>query len=113
MDKEIEDIKRRAGLLTEAEQTYSVAAFEDLDFILKDESKFLGNLSRILVRALAPAHRAEVLGILRNRYKALSDFHREKVGEPKQEQQQNQQQKKFQKAEQDKAGGPRRSYGSA
>ena len=113
MDKEIEDIKRRAGLLNEVEETYSVAAFEDLDLLLRDETKFLGNLSRVLARALSPVHRAEVLGVLNNRLKALTDFHQEKIGKPQQEHQQNQQQKKFQKAEQEKSGGPRRSYGSA
>jgi hypothetical protein len=112
MDNDIKDLKRRAGI-TEAEETYSTAAYEDLDFILKDETRFLGNLSRVLARALSPVHRKEVLTVLNNRLKSLTDFHQEKVGKPQQEQQQDQQQQKFKKAEQEKAGGPRRSYGSA
>lgn len=117
MDNEINDIKRRAGIITEAEETYSTAAYEDLDFILQDEAKFLGNLGRVLARALSPAHQRQVLGLLQNRTQALTDFHREKVAEPRQDQQQDQhqdqQQKKFQQSQQDKSGGPRRSYGTA
>jgi hypothetical protein len=108
MDKEIEDIKRRAGLLTEAEEPSAESAYKSLDFILRDETKFLGNLGRVLARALSPVHRKEVLTVINNRTKALTDFHKEKVGDPQQEHQQNQQQQKFQKAEQEKAGGPRR-----
>jgi len=107
MDKEIEDIKRRAGLLTEAEAT-DMSPYEDLDTLLKSETQFLSNLGRVLARTLSPSHRKGVLGLIANRNKALGEFHKEKVEQPMQQQQQNQQQQKFQSAEQEKAGGPRR-----
>jgi len=107
MDKDIEDIKRRAGLLTEAEAS-DMSPYEDLDTLLKSETKFLENLMRVLARTLAPAHRAGVLGLINNRNKKLGEFHKEKVEKPMQQQQQNQQQRNFQQAEQEKAGGQRR-----
>ena len=107
MDKEIEDIKRRAGLLTEAEATV-MSPYEDLDTLLKSETKFLENLMRVLARTVSPAHRTGILGLIGNRNKKLNEFHKEKVEKPMQQQQQNQQQRNFQQAEQEKAGGQRR-----
>ncbi len=105
MDAEIEDIKRRAGLLSEQDDA---SPYKDLDFILNAETECLGKLGQVLARALSPAHRRQVLGLIGNRRQQLDKYHQEKVGGPQQKKQQAQQQKKFKDAEQAKAGGPRR-----
>jgi hypothetical protein len=105
MDAEIEDIKRRAGVLTEQDKA---SPYEDLDFMLKDEMKFLGNLGRVLARAVPATHVKQILGVIGQRRQKLDKYHKEKVGGPQQKAQQASQQKKFKDAEQVKAGGPRR-----
>ena len=105
MDAEIEDIKRRAGLLSEQDDA---SPYKDLDFILNAEREFLGKLGQVLARALSPAHRRQVLGLIGNRRQQLEKYHQEKVAGPKQKVQQKQQQRRFQQAEIEKSGGERR-----
>ena len=105
MDAEIEDIKRRAGMLTEQDKASPI---KDLDFMLKDEMDFLGKLGQVLTRAVPATHVRQILGLIGQRRQQLDKYHKEKVGGPQQRAQQASQQKKFKDAEQAKAGGPRR-----
>jgi hypothetical protein len=89
-----------------------MVAIEDLDFMLKDELKFLGNLGRVLSRTIPATHVRQILGVIGNRRQQLDKYHKEKVGGPQQKAQQAQQQKSFKDAEQAKAGGPRRPGGA-
>jgi hypothetical protein len=106
MDAEIEDIKRRAGLLNE--QDIEMSPYKDLDLVLKDEAEFLGKLGVLLTRAVPATNIRQILAIIGNRRQELEKFHREKVGGAQQKKQQAQQQKNFKDAELQKSGGPRR-----
>jgi hypothetical protein len=105
MDAEIEDIKRRAGMLTEQNETSPI---QDLDFVLTNEAEFLGKLGVLLTRAVPATNIRQILAIISNRRQELEKYHRDKVGKAEQKRQQASQQKKFADAEQAKAGGPRR-----
>ncbi len=78
MDAEIEDIKRRAGLLTEQGETVADAATaEKLNEFLLDEVDFLGKLGQVLARAMAPDRARQVLGVIGQRRDALQQSSRQ------------------------------------
>jgi hypothetical protein len=112
MDTEIDDIKRRAGILTE--ETFDAASHEALMKQVSDEHAFLMKLGQVIGKGMAPNNARQVLAVVGNRLNTLKQMNT-KLQAASQKQHQKGQEKKFQDAEQAKAGGPRRpsSYGTA
>ena len=75
MDKEIADIKRRAGIVTE--ETFDMASYEKLKTFIDDEVEFLGKLGQVLGRAMAPDRARQVLGVIQDRRTRLTQFVRQ------------------------------------
>ncbi len=103
MDNEIEDIKRRAGIISEQESSPQEIFINHLE----DETTFIRKIGDILGQNMAPDRARHILRILSSRMRAL-DSMKQKLQSQSQKQNQNQQMKNYQDAEQEKAGGPRR-----
>jgi hypothetical protein len=80
MDKELDDIRRRAGL---NEETFDMASFEKLTAFITDEYEFLGKLGQVLISAMAPDRARSVLGVLQNRREELQKFGRQAQADAK------------------------------
>ena len=103
MDNEIEDIKRRAGIISEQESSPQEIFINHLD----DEGTFIRKLGDVLGQNMAPDRARHILAILSNRMQSL-DSMKKKLQSQVQKKNQGQQMSNFKDAEQEKAGGPRR-----
>lgn len=89
MDREIAEIRRRAGLAEE--QTFDMASYERLQEFLDDEVEFLGKLGRVLGAAMAPDRARQVLGVIQDRRQRLQQFGRQAQAQARQEDSKEQQ----------------------
>lgn len=83
---EIQEIRRRAGLLEQETRTFDMAAWEDLGTLIDDEAEFLTKLGNVLGRAMAPDRARDILRVLGNRRTQLLGMKREVQAKARQQQ---------------------------
>ena len=76
MDKEIDDIKRRAGI-NEEQENFSMEAYEQYLNLLDSEYQFLGNLAQVISRTMAPNNSRQVLSVIGNRREEMERLSRD------------------------------------
>ena len=74
MDKEIEIIRRRAGIITEQGQTFTLANQEQIDDLVKAESDWLRKVAQYLNRMGSHDIKANLLPEIQNRIAGLGGY---------------------------------------
>ena len=85
MNKDIQEIRRLAGILDE-DTTFSAASLEQLEEFLTEEIEFLGKLTQVIDAELPQSSRGRILTVLQHRSRALEQYKRNVVGPAKRKQ---------------------------
>ena len=83
MDKDIIEIKKRAGIITEQGQTFTLANQEQIDDLVKAESEWLQKVAVYLNRMGSHDIKANLLPEIRNRINSLGGYQKKTERENK------------------------------